>query len=798
MIMMYFKIAWKNQISHGLTSLINLGGLTLGLAISIMMVIYSVHELSYDKFLKNNDRIFEFHINEKVGNNLIIFPNSSYVTGPLIKKSEPDVQEFMRIFDPKMEILISDPDKPSIVYNESRLLFADSNFFSFFSYPLIKGNNSLCLHDPFSLVISNSISRKYFGRQDPMGKVLKLKVNEEFYLYHITGVFDDPPSNSTLQFDMLSTNSSVNIISATSSSMESQHIEPGDFRTFILIRDPSKYNSISQSIKIAYASISGDDMQDCSLNKLTDLHLKSNYGDSPAGKYLKTFPLVAGLILLLALINYMSISTARATTRSKEVGIRKVVGASRFKIMLQFYIETALVTTPAFLIAYFLCLFITPLFFNKLNIYIDSSFILHSDIVGLLILLLLCAIFIAGSYPAIVLSSFNPILTIKVKLKKNKHGSLIREIFTIIQFSISVVLIICGLIIEKQLYYLRHSETGLDRNNIVLIKIHNNLKYNYESLRYELQRLSGIMGTATSNYPLYTKYDMFMHQGKGQSEDISLPLLMVDKNFIPLLNINWKNTIAFDSSPNDSFKIVLNETALTRIFPSVGDRAGYYLDNGSNKYQISGIVKDFSFSSMEFKIKPLAMLIYSDSIAHWGHTGCCMYLKITATNFSSTLESIEKTFRKYDTENPFEFTFLDDNFNAQYKAEDQLALIFTIFSRTTLILAVLGLFGLSSFTIEQRQKEIGIRKILGSSIGGISVLLSKRFLLPVLISVLIAIPSALVIMTVWLHNFANKATISGWLLVGPSLLAFIISILTISFHTIKAASRNPMVSLKAN
>jgi len=533
------------------------------------------------------------------------------------------------------------------------------------------------------------------------------------------------------------------------------------------------------------------------LNPLTDSHLKNNFGDLSNIKYLKIFPLVAILILILALVNYMSLSTARATLRAKEVGVRKVTGASRLAIARQFYVESTVFTVLSFGLGYLLCYAFKPVFLNVLQLKIDNSFLYSPLVLSLLGILLLITVVIAGSYPSLVLSAFKPVITLKGKMSTQAGGVTVRKVFTTLQFSISVGLIVCGIIIDRQLYYFRHADTGIDRENVIMIPVGLSFGKNYPAFNRDIKALAGVSNTATSHYGMFKGYDMYSIDGKTQAETVMLPSLAVDQNFSSVLGLKWKYPPVSLNQLAVGRKVVINEAAVAKLnLPK--NPVGTTITSGGQKLEIGGVVKDFNFGSMEHAIQPLGLFIAPDTTKFWSKVGCNLFAKIKPhTNLPTLLETIQGIYKKYDKDTPFSYTFMDDAFNEQYKAEDRLASIFSIFTVITIILAGMGLFGLAAFTIEQRTKEIGVRKVLGASLTSISTLLSKDFLKLVLLSIVIASPVAWWAMHDWLQGFAYRINIQWWMFAAAGILAVAVAIITISYHAVKAAIANPVDSLRS-
>ncbi|MDB5124595.1 MAG: macB 19 [Mucilaginibacter sp.] len=787
MILNYIKIAWRNLAKQKLYSLINISGLAVGLAVCMMIMMYVAHEMSYDRFHKNADRIFT--------------PNvpMSYASAPLIKQNQPLVEAYMRTLPYFNEnpVVVSDPSSPAKKFAEDKLLFADPGFFTFFSFKLLSGSASDVLSKPFTVVLSRDMAKKYFGTQDPIGKTLVIKTDSA-YTYQVTGVAENAPSNSSISFSFVTSCQSLLVMKQASRyGVGPQQMTYGTFNVYLQVKQAADTARLVKGIAMMAKKNKVFDEVKFSFTALPDTHLKSGAGDSSNIKYLKIFPLVAVLILLLALVNYMSLSTARATLRAKEVGVRKVSGASRKTIATQFYVESALFTVLSFALGYLLCYLITPWFLNIIQLKIDNSFFYSPIVLTLLLGLLVITALIAGSYPSLVLSRFNPVVTLKGKMSKQAGGITVRKIFTTLQFTISVGLIICGIIIDRQLYYFRHTDTGINKDNVIMIPIANSLGENYPAFKHDIQSLGGISNVATSHYAMFKGIDMFYVNGKTKDENVWIVSVIANSQFITTLGLKWKYPPAPNTELASRKKIIINEAAIGQLhLPS--NPIGAFIKTGNEQIEIAGVLKNFNFSSMEYAIQPMALSIINDTSAFYKRRGCNLFAKIEShTNIPALINSMQGIYKKYDSDAPFSYTFMDDAFNEQYKAEDRLASIFSIFTYITVILATLGLFGLAAFTIEQRTKEIGIRKVLGASIASINALLSQDFLKLVLLAIVIASPIAWWAMHNWLQGFAYRITISWWVFAAAGFVAILTAIITVSYHAIRAAIANPVNSLRS-
>ena len=798
MIFNYIKIAWRNLVKQRLFSIINITGLAVGLAVCMMIMMYVAHESSYDRFHANANRIFIPHMGFKSGGTSVNMTFMSYAAADIFKQKQPAVADYNRTMAYFKPVVAGNPEKPALKYSEKKLLFADANFFSFFSFKLISGKASNVLDRPFTVVLSEDMAKKYFGDQNPVGKLITLKTDSTF-TYQVTGVAQNCPSNSSIEFNFVTSNLSLlQMKEASLYTGPKEQISFGNFSVYLLLNHTSDTVALRRSLDVMAKQDKTFDNVHYTLASLPDTHLKNNFGDSSNTKYLKIFPLVAILVLLLALVNYMSLSTARATLRAKEVGVRKVAGASRKTIAAQFYIESALFAILSFVLGYLLCYAFKSWFLNVLQLKIDNSFLYSPIVLILLFALLLLTILIAGSYPSLVLSAFKPVTTLKGKTSIKAGGAAIRKIFTTLQFAISVGLIICGIVIDRQLYFFRHTDIGINRENVVMIPVHNTFGTNYPAFKQDIQALSSVESAATSHYAMFSGYDMNSFNGKTKDENIMVSSLLADDQYIKTLGLKWKYAPEAGQKLAGLDQLVVNEAAIEKLHLPANP-IGSYVQSGDQKFKVIGVLKNFNFSSLQSAISALVLNIAPDNqLPFFKRDGCNLFVRIKPhTNLPTLLGKMQAIYKKYDKDTPFDYTFMDDAFNAQYKAEDRLASIFSVFTYITIMLATLGLFGLAAFTIEQRTKEIGIRKVLGASLASINTLLSKDFLKLVALSIVIASPIAWWAMHNWLQGFAYRITIQWWVFAIAGLAAIVTAIVTVSYHAIKAGIANPVNSLRS-
>jgi putative ABC transport system permease protein len=788
----YFKLAWRNLINNKLYSFLNIGGLSVGICVCMLIMVYVAHDMSFDRFHKNAGRIFYPVMNLKIGDNEESIDRMSYESAQIVKNADPAIESFLRMQQITDNKVIENINSPAKKFTEKKIFVADGNFFDFFSFHLIDGNPNTVLSRPFTMVISQRAAQKYFGKENAVGKLLKYDAK---YIFEVTGIAENAPSNSSIDFDFIGSASSYPAMNSGQSAT-SGIVEPGEFRTFLLLKDAEHANATAALIQTLSENAHDKfSIFKYGLNALVNRH--KDYDEPGNIEYRKIFPLVAVLILFLALINYMSLATARSAIRSKEIGVRKVLGANRGKIVKQFYVESTLYALIAFILAVTLFTAVRPAFYNLLQLKIDDTFLYSPYALGIFASLLVVTIFISGSYPSLVLSSFSPVKVLYGRLGKQKAASFIRKTFTVIQFSISVALIISSIIINRQLYFLRHMDTGMQREQVIMIPYQKELNRHHLAFKKSIENLPGIEKVATAAAPIFGGIDMTNAHPKDSKLNIFVSELYVDQTFVNLLGLKWEIPPASDLIPGMKGQILINEEAANKLnLPA--DPIGQQLVIGRDSVTVCAVLKNFNYSSLHNKIDALCIFVINETDSSWvADNGDCLFAKINPhTNIPTLLESIRNVYDRFDKTTPFEYHFLDDAFEAQFRAEDRLSKIFDVFTVITIFIACMGLFGLAAFSAAQRTKEIGIRKVLGADTISIITLISFNFIKLVLISIIIAIPLAWISMDNWLQGFPYRTNIGLWIFVIAAISTILIALATVSFQAIKAAVANPVKNLR--
>ena len=801
MIRNYLKIALRNLANHKVYSVINIGGLALGIAVSLLILLFVVHERTYDRFHAHANQIFRVYNRMRFGEQDIQTDRLSARFGPAVQEANAGVLDVVRIGSTQGRVVIkTSPDRK---FFEDKFIMADPSFLRIFSFPLLDGSVATALTQPMTVLLTERMAERYFGREDPVGKTITF--NNKL-LFAVTGVLKNPPSNSTIQFDFVASLKShpaverlrEGFIKDDDVALNSQYIQPGNFQTYFLLRSPTDTASIRRTlpalIKASGASTNGNTYI---IDPLTSVHLGMNFGDTANSRYITIFLCIAFLTLLLALINYMSLTTARATQRAREVGVRKVMGAARRELAGQFYSESILTVVIAFGLAIGLMQILRPLFYRLLQLNIDSSFV-YSPMFGLATVALLTGcVLIGGSYPALLLSSFNPANVLKGHLAPGKGGPTVRRAFTVVQFSVSIGLIGCSLLIYQQVRHLQNRKLGLYKDRVMVVPLDASLTAHYSPFKHDLRQVPGVERVAAASSILYKEGgSIYFTQSPATQKDISIHVLSVDDQFAETLQIPWKNkpTPTQLASPNT---VVLNEIAVRKM-GFTNQPLGQKVTFGSDKSEVVGVMRNFYFTDINDSNEPLALFVAKDTASTMASNGGSLYIRIQpGADLSQTVSRIEKRYQQLNAEKPFEYYFLDQTFNTIYKSEARLATLFGTFTVFALFIACLGLFGLAAFMAEQRTKEIGVRKVLGASAASLVKLLSLDFLKLISIAVIIATPVAWYAMNRWLQDFSYRISIAWWVFALAGGLALGIALLTISFQSVKAALANPVKSLRS-
>ena len=804
MLQNYFKIAWRNLLRNRAFSAINILGLAIGLASCMLISLYVLDELSFDRYNEKADQIVRVVFKGTMQGGKI---NESHVmppTGPAIKADYPEVLEATRIRQAgRPKILIGEK-----LFRDDDMAFVDANFFKVFTLPFIKGDDKNALTEPNTIVLTKETAEKYFGSKNPIGQVLTFKGSET--PFKITGVIQEVPRNSHFRYSVFTSMASLDEAKSTSW-MQSE------FFTYLLLQKGYDYKKLeaklpqtvekymgpqlkkSMGLTMAEFRKTGNDLG-LYLQPLTDIHLRSDFGydtgNSGDIKYVYIFGAVAVIMLVIACINFMNLSTAGASKRAREVGVRKVMGSEKKELVWQFLLESILLTSISLILATIIALLALPLF-NELSGK-DLSLQL-SNIPQLIPSILLFGLFVgilAGSYPAFFLSSFKPIAILKGKFTANKSSIGLRSGLVVVQFCISIMLIIGTTVVYQQLSYIQNKKLGYNKEQVIVMDTWP-LENNQKTFQNELLRDPRVASVSTSGFiPAGNSYNNnYMIYPDEQTNTLVKSLRYeIDANYIPTLGMEMAYGRNFSKEfGNDSSGVILNETAAHMLGwkkNALNHTISRFSSEGEKStYRVIGVVKDFHFRSLHERITPLVMTLTKGA----GTT----IIKLQTKDVNGVIATMKAQWDKFKPENAFEYSFLDERYNNTYKAEQKTGQILGVFSGLTIFVACLGLFGLATFTAQQRTKEIGVRKVLGASVASVTALLSKDFMKLVGIAMIIAMPLAWYGMTQWLQNFEYRTDMSWWTFALAGILTAAVALFTVSFQSIKAALTDPVKSLRS-
>ncbi len=685
------------------------------------------------------------------------------------------------------DVILRNSQNPNLTFKEKSFLFVDNSFFSIFSYKLKQGNAKTVFQNPFSLIISEKAAKKYFGIDNPIGKTL---VCDSKHTYTITGIMENIPSNSSMNFDFVT---SMETFPKLGASEKSVWEKAGSFPTYLLLKSEKNVSELEKSI----VAIDKKDDAKYALSQYSSQHLGGGFRNNINARFVYIFSGIALLILFLALFNYMSLTTARATTRAKEVGIRKVVGVGRLGLIQQFYTESVLICSLSFALAFVLVKLLIQSFYDFLGVQIDASFLSNPTTLAVIGSLFLISAFIAGSYPALVLSKFIPIEVLKGKFTSGQGGSRIRKGITVFQFMVSVGLIICVIVTQKQLNYLKNKDLGFSQSQVLAVPTEGSMNKNFLNFKNDVRQLVGVQSITSATTPFYKGCNAFFTKSLKSKQDLTLYSMTADQDFFKTVGLQWASVPTNEN--NLARKLIINETAAQKLELETNS-VGQVIDFFDSKMEVGGILKDFHFTGLKEQIQPLMISVYPETLINFeaeAGGNPTLYVRFEASSdITKNVATVKKIYDQYHPEAPFEYYFLDEAFNETFAAETRLSTIFSVFTAFAIFIACMGLFGLIAFAAETRTKEIGIRKVLGASVGQIVVLLSKDFIKLIIIAFAIAAPLAGYVMHKWLQDFAFHMTISWWIFALAGCLTVLIALLTVSFQAIKAAVANPVKSLR--
>lgn len=808
MIRSYLKTAWRNLLRNKSFSVINILGLAIGLACFITIALYVFDELSYDRYNDKADRIFRVNSHIRFGGTDLDLAVCSDPMGATLKKDYPQVEEFVRFYHSSGAKLIK---KGNEFINEPRVVYADSTVFNVFSLPAAIGDTRNALNDPNTVVITESVAKKYFSTVDAVGKTIETGYGQQT-VYKVTAVIKDIPRNSHFNFDF--------IFSMDNVEYEWGNFLSHNFPTYILLKpgvDPAVFEKNFQAVidkyilpqAKQYMELSSmDDFKksgnvlEYSLMPLDDIHLKSDkiaeMGVNSNIQYVYIFSAVAIFILLIACVNFMNLSTARSANRAKEVGIRKVLGTERKSLISQFLAESIFTVLISMVFAITIVWLMLG-YFNEMSAKeMSMKDILQPGILFVLLLLPVIVGGLAGVYPAFFLSSFKPVQVLKGKINKGFRRSTLRSGLVVFQFFTSIVLIVATIVVFRQLNFIQNTKIGFSKDQVLVVMGTGALGNQSVAFKNEVAKLSGVKAASFAGFlPVENSSrndNTFSTESVMTGKNgFNMQIWNIDYDYIPTLGMELLNGRNFSADyGDDSSGIIINEVAARMI--GGGDPIGkkLYSPNGSggqpDTYKIVGVVKNFNYQSLRQNVGPLGFRL--------GNNSWATAFKVAATNVQGLIGSVEKKWKSMAPGMPFSYEFLDASFDNMYRAEQRVGKLALSFSVLAILIACLGLFGLATYMAEQRTKEIGVRKVLGATVANIVSMLSKDFVKLVLVAAIVALPVAWFTMNMWLQDFAYRVSIGWWILVIAVLMTLLIALATVVFQAVRAAIKNPVKSLR--
>lgn len=790
----YLKIALRNVKKSKTYSFINILGLAIGMACCILILFYVQDELSYDRYNEKADRIYRVvDSGEAPGGMSFDLALTSAPFAPTMKADFPEVEDAVRLY--RRRRMVANGERK---YYEDNLFYSDSSLFNIFTFPLIKGNPETALQSPHTVVLSESTALKYFGNNGVINQ--NLSIDGQDFL--VTGIMKDIPRNSHFIADLFVSFKTLEQIPFFQQSYIQNWVRH-EFYTYVLLEDGHSQMELEAKMPAFIDKYAAQQVKailggtiSSSLQPLESIHLHSHRQAeiSPNGdiKYVYIFSFIALIILLIACVNFMNLATARSAKRSMEVGLRKVVGANRTQLVRQFLGESLMFTCFALIFALLIVTAALPSFNSLTGKEIDINYLNNPILLGGLVLILIFVALASGSYPAFFISRYQPADVLKGAKSTSTKRSLLRRGLVILQFSISIILIISTTVVLNQLDFLRNKKLGFNKDHVVVVPITaNSFRQNAESVKKELMQNPNITNASiTHSVPGgNTAGDVIRMVKEEGALTMTVRMIYTDHDYIKTMGMEIVEGRDFskDMSTDTSEAFIINESAVRTW--QLDRPLDTQLEWGEKKGKVIGIVKDYQFQSLKDEINPLVIHIEPGNTIFFA-------IKVRPEGIPETLQFIETKWKEMDPAHPFEYYFMDESFDRLYRNEEKLSQIFGVFSSLAIFIAALGLFGLALFMVEQRTKEIGVRKILGASLSNIFVLISKEFVYLVLIANLVAWPFAYILMRKWLQNFSYRIEMGIWIFVLAGVIAFAIALITISFQAIKAALADPVKSLR--
>lgn len=791
----YILVAFRNLKKQGFYSFINIFGLTVGISCSLFLILYILDELSYDTFHEKAPQIYRVATDASIQDTRLNICQSMAPVGLALASDFPEVSNFVRIVRFGRELVTKDEKQ----FYEDGFYFADSSFFSIFSFKLLEGDPRTVLTEPNTVVLSESVAKKYFGAEDPIGKTIK--TGSEEWQREVTGVMQDPPSNSHMKPRAL-------ISYATLPKERSQNWGNISDWVYIELQKGSSPANLEEQSEAFMEKHAGELFRrfnakaDFYLEPLTSIYLHSHTDGQiePTGSksYIYIFSAIAAFMLIIASINYMNLATARSTLRSKEVGVRKVLGSHRRQLILQFVTESMVITTLSVVLSIILAFFLLP-FFNELaGKNIDREFYSNPWVLLLLIGILLLVGVLAGSYPAFYLSKFQSAQVLKGRLSSKSGNATLRKTLVVIQFFISMVMVVCTWVVYDQLAFMKSKDLGFNKDQVIRIAMEGEeTRSKYTVLKQSLLKNAGIVSVGSGWTSPGTDFNVngtYVETETGEYIEKGLVTYSVDADYLTTLEIDIADGRNFskDFRSDTAQAAIVNEALVNHMGwkEPIGKRLKRFSDSDEQTAEVKvvGVIRDFHQRALQEPIRP--MVLYNSE------QNGIMFVRVSSAKMRKTVLFIENIWKQTIPNRPLEYSFVEQDFYEQYVADETKGKVFASFSMLTILIACMGLFGLASFTTEQKKKEIGVRKVVGATVADIMILISKDFLKLIAIAILFAFPVAYFFMNTWLEDFAYRINPQPLSFAFSALLIFVITMITVGYHSIVAATGNPAASLK--
>lgn len=793
MLQNYLKVAIRTFLKNKSFSIINIAGLAMGISTCVLISLYVLDEISYDRFNTKADRIYRvtelLHLPTEVRHQTVTAPPMA----PALERVFPEVLKSVRLSYSSRSISYKENK-----FEDTRLLYADSALFQVFTFPMIQGNPDKALVEPYSIVLTKDAAKKYFGDEDPLNKIMLLS---DTLSVTVTGVIENIPQNSHFRFDAAMSRSTITQM------MQGQ---PEDnwfgngYYSYILVPEGYNIKELEAKIPDFLDKEQGPDRKnsvwyDFVFQPLTSIHLHStslyDIGVNGNIKYVYTFSVIALLVLSIACANYINLATAKSVNRAKELGMRKVIGAKKKQLVIQLLGESCFITLMAFIVAITIVSMTLPSFNEFTNKTLSVGVLARLDVIGVLVSIFLLISLIAGGYPALLMSSISPLRAMKEFGQRGNSSGIVRKGLVVFQFTMSIILISSTIVIFQQMDFMRNQNLGMQKEQMMQVNLPYRLQSKHATIKDELSRVPGVTSAAVTSFSFAGNMPNIavLPEGAHENEITSEAVMSVDSDFIPTLGIKLTAGRNFEKGniADDSAAFIVNEAAVKHFNWGTPETAiGKTLDWGlGKKGKVIGVVRDFNFSSLHTGISPLIMHIQHDWYGN-------ITLRIAGENIQDVMKQIEARWKDLDPEGNFRYTFMDQDFDKLYRAEEQTRTIVGLLAGLAIFIACLGLFGLAAFIAEQRTKEIGIRKVLGANVSGIIVLISKDFLKLIVIAFVIAVPVAWYASSEWLTGFAYRTQITWIIFAIAGLSSATVALLTVSFQSIKASMMNPVKALR--